>query len=188
MKVIFVPGWHNGAVDMLSPKHKMWFRWLKPKLIDMGLEVISDDYPDAWDCKASEWLPYLKKLGADEDSILIGHSTGAVAAMRFAESNCIYGSVLVGGYYTDLGDPDEKVSGYFDKPWRWQDIKANQKWVIQFHSTDDPWISNGEAHMVHKMLNTELHEFHDRGHFGVDRACEEFPELLEALKKKLEYK
>lgn len=185
MKVIFVPGWHNGAIEMLSQKHKMWFGWLKPKLEELGFEVISDDYPDAWDCKASEWLPFLKNLGANEDTILIGHSTGAIASMRYAENNKIFGTVLVGSYYTDLDDPDEKVSGYFDKPWKHEKIKANQNWIIQFHSTDDPWISKEEAHGVHDMLSTELHEFNDRGHFGVDRPYEEFPELLSAIKEKL---
>lgn len=34
-------------------------------------------------------------------------------------------------------------------------------------------------------LNTELYEFKDRGHFGVDKPNEKFPELLEILKKKL---
>lgn len=185
IKIIFVPGYHNAGVDILSPKHKMWYSWLKNKLEELEVEVIAKDYPDAYLCRATYWLPYIKKLGADEHSILIGHSTGAIAAMRFAESNKILGSVLVGSYYTDLGDPEEKEGGYFDAPWQWEKIKNNQKWILQFHSTDDPWIPNEEAHMVHEKLSTELHEFHDRGHFGADRPYLEFPELFLALKNKL---
>ncbi|HSX27374.1 MAG TPA: alpha/beta hydrolase [Patescibacteria group bacterium] len=185
IKVIFVPGYHNGAIDMLAPKKRMWFAWLKSKLEAEGIEVIAKDYPDAWICRASEWLPYLKKLGADENTILIGHSTGAVAAMRYGENNKLLGTVLVGGYYTDLGEPEEKQAGYFDEPWQWGKIKQNQQWIIQFHSTDDPFIPDEEAHHVHEMLKTELHEFHDRGHFGGDRTSLEFPELLEALISKL---
>lgn len=184
-KVIFVPGYHDGGIDMLSPKHQMWFAWLKQELEKLGVSVVAKDYPDAYLCRAEFWLPYIKELGADENTVLIGHSTGAIASMRFAEENKILGTVLVGSYYTDLGDPEEHASGYFDKPWQWEKIKENQKWIIQFHSTDDPWISKEEAHMVHDMLNTELHEFQDKGHFGVDRPYVEFPELLEALKKKL---
>jgi len=116
---------------------------------------------------------------------LVGHSTGAIAAMRFAENNNLLGSILVGGYYTDLNNDDEKASGYFDQPWLWEKIKQNQKWIIQFHSTDDPWISDKEAHMVHDMLDTKLYEFSDRGHFGVDRPYEEFPELLNVLLDKI---
>jgi predicted alpha/beta hydrolase family esterase len=185
MKVIFVPGYHDCGKDMLSPKQHMWFAWLKEELEKLHIEVVAKDYPDAWLCRASYWLPYIKELGADEQTILVGHSTGAIASMRFAEEHKILGSVLVGSYYTDLGDPEEKAGGYFDTPWEWEKIKNNQKWIIQFHSTDDPWISSEEAHMVHDMLNSELHEFHDKGHFGVDKPYEKFPELLDAIKQKI---
>lgn len=185
-KIVFIPGWHDGGKDMLSPKHKMWFAWLKEELNKLGIKVIAEDYPDPWLCRSEYWLPFIKSLGVDEETILVGHSTGAIAAMRFAENNKIMGSILVGSYYTDLGDPDEHASGYFDEPWQWDKIKNNQQWIVQFHSTDDPWISSEEAHMVHKKLNTDLHEFKDRGHFGVDQPYDKFPELLEVLKEKLQ--
>lgn len=176
-----MPGWHDCGKDMLSDKHQMWFAWMKIKLEAAGVDVIAQDYPDSYLCRSEYWLPYIKELGADEKTILVGHSTGAIAAMRFAENNKILGSVLVGSYYTDLEDADEKASGYFDNPWLWDSIKNNQGWIAQFHSTDDPWISNQEAYMIHDMLRTELHEFNDRGHFGVDRPYKEFPELLDLL-------
>lgn len=185
IKTIFIPGYHNAGIDMLSPKHEVWYSWLKKELEKLGIEVIARDYPDAYLCRAKYWLPFIKKLGADQSTILIGHSTGAIAAMKFAETNKILGSVLVGSYYTDLDDPEEKAAGYFDSPWQWEKIRNNQKWIIQFHSTDDPWVSNDEAHIVHKKLSTELHEFHDQGHFGGDRPYLEFPELLEVLKQKM---
>ena len=47
-------------------------------------------------CTAADiWLPDLEELGADERTILIGHSSGAVAAMRYAESHRVLGSILV---------------------------------------------------------------------------------------------
>lgn len=184
-KIIFIPGYHDSGKDMLSDAHKMWYKWLKVELEKNGIKVIADDFPDSWLCRAKYWLPFIKNLGADENTILVGHSTGALASMRFAEENKILGSVLVGSYYTDLGDPEERASGYFDSPWQWKKIRANQQWIAQFHSTDDPWIPKKEADMVHHMLSTELHEFTDKGHFGVDRPYEKFPELLDLLKEKL---
>ena len=100
--------------------------------------------------------------------------------MRYAEQYRVYGSVLVGVYYTDLGDANEKASGYFDKPWDWERIKANQNWIIQFASTDDPYISIAEAHFVRDRLNTDYHEFTNRGHFMIP----EFPELVEVVRWK----
>lgn len=116
---------------------------------------------------------------------MIGHSSGAIAAMRFAESNKILGSVLVGGYYTDLGIEEEKQAGYFNRPWDWEKIKSNQKWITQFNSTDDPWIPIEEARFIHEKLNTDYFEYTDKGHFGGDYLKLEFPEIVDYIKKKL---
>lgn len=106
--------------------------------------------------------------------------------MRFAENNKIYGSVLVGACYTDLGEMSERVSGYYDHPWNWEKIKENQKWIVQFASTNDPYIPIEEARYIHKSLETEYNEFTDQGHFGGDYFKEEFPEIVEVIKSKLE--
>lgn len=163
-----------------------WFPWLKAELQKLGVECLNPDFPDAQLARAKIWLPYLKdELKADANTILVGHSSGAIAAMRYAESNPVYGSVLVGAYYTDLGYDDEKQSGYFDNPWQWGQIKTNQQFIIQFASTDDPYISVEESHYLRDKLSPEYHEFTDQGHFGEDGSKLEFPELLAALKQHL---
>lgn len=180
IKIIFIPG--NGGGTPLDN----WFPYVKSRLEKLGVEVIAQDFPDSVLARAEHWLPFIKKLGADENTILIGHSSGAVAAMRFAEEHRILGSVLVGGYYTDLGLDDEKQSGYFSKPWDWEKIKNNQKWLIQFNSKDDPWISVEEARFIHKSLGAEYYEYDHEGHFGSgDKPYLEFPKLVEVVKSKL---
>ena len=176
---MFIPG--NGGG---TPRDN-WFPYLKTGLHELGVKVIEKDFPDNQLAREKFWIPFLENLGLDESSILIGHSTGAIAAMRFAEKNKILGSVLVGGYYTDLGDEGEKESGYFDRPWNWESIKRNQKWIMQFNSTDDPWIPIAEARFLHKKLDTQYFEFTDQGHFGYDNLKKTFPELLKALSSKL---
>lgn len=132
------------------------------------------------------WLPFLKdELKADKDTIIIGHSSGAVAAMRFAETNKIYGSILIGACYTDLKDEDEKISGYYNTPWNWEFIKNNQNWIVQFASTDDPYIPIEEARFIHEKLDTEYYEFTDQGHFSWENNKKEFPEIIKIMKEKL---
>src|SRR6185437_16522502 len=92
----------------------------------LGLKVLDPQYPDPTLARAKFWLPFIKSLGADEGTILIGHSSGAEAAMRFAQDYKIFGSVLVSACYTDLGIEEEKLSGYYDTPWQWEKIKNNQ--------------------------------------------------------------
>lgn len=181
VKVIMIHG-NGGGNGSLH-----WFPWVKQELEKLGIEVLSPDFPDPIEAKSSVWLPFIESLGADESTILIGHSSGALAAMRYAEDHNILGSVLVGAAHTDLGEESERISGYFDTPWQWDKIKQNQKWIIQFHSTDDPYIPIEEARLIHEKLDTKYQEFTDQGHFGnFDHAKMEFPELLKAIQDKLE--
>ena len=111
----------------------------------------------------------------------MGHSSGAVAAMRFAQEHKIAGSVLVAAYHTDLGMETEKKSGYFDEAWNWKSIKRNQNWTVLFASQDDPWIPVDQPRYIHEQLNCEYHEFGNQGYFGGDYDKATFPELSRAI-------
>jgi predicted alpha/beta hydrolase family esterase len=178
LKAIFIPG--NGGG---SPKDH-WFPYLKRELQQLGLEVIDREYPDNVLAREAYWLPFLQdELHADEHSILVGYSSGAIAAMRYAETHRVLGTVLISAYHTDLGLDDERFSGYFDRPWNWAAIRKNQSWILQFASLDDSLIAINEPRFVHQQLNTEYHEFTDQGHFNFNKY--EFPELLRAIQSKL---
>lgn len=160
MKVVIIHG--NGGCTANS----VWIPWLKAELEKKKIKVMAHTMPDNYEAKASQWLPYMKDvLQCDANTIVIGHSSGAVAAMRYAEQNKLLGSVLVGACYTDLGFESEKISGYYDAPWQWDAMKKNQQWVIQLSSSDDPYIPIHEARHIHKNLDSEYHEFDDQGHF-----------------------
>jgi len=149
-------------------------------------EVLNPTMPDNEEAKSSIWLPYLEnELKADENTIIVGWSSGAVAAMRYAETHKLLGSVLIGACYTDTGDEVEKISGYYDAPWQWNTIKANQKWIAQFASTDDPVIPIEESRFVHEKLGTEYQEYTDKKHFGWPDDMPTFPELLELIVRKV---
>ena len=178
IKVIIIHGNGGGSKD------DNWQPWLTRELEKHGVKVVNETFPDAERARAEFWLPYLEKLGADENTILVGGSSGAVAAMRYAENHQLLGSFLIGVYYTDLGMEDEKQSGYFDKPWQWDNIKNNQKFVVQFAGLKDPWVPIDEARFVHENLDTEYYEEADHGHFAEDEGLTEFPELLEKILEK----
>lgn len=177
IKAIIVPG--NGGDSYMS----RWRPYVKAELEKLGISVTNVDFPDPILASMNVWLPFLKELGADEQTILIGHSSGAEAAMRYAENNKLLGTVLVSACHTDLGLDNEKEAGYYDAPWQWDKIKNNQQWIVQFHSTDDPFIVPEEARFVHDKLGSEYYEFTDRGHFEHNQ--NEFPELIATIKSKL---
>jgi predicted alpha/beta hydrolase family esterase len=173
-KVIFLPG--NGGDGNTSYG---WFPYVKSELEKLGYEVINPIFPDGELARNIYWLTFLETLNPDENTILIGHSSGAVAIMRYTEYHKILGSVLVAPCYTDLGLENEKLSGYYNLSWNWEKIKNNQKWIIQFSSTDDPFIPIDEARYINNKLGTKYFEL-NQGHFMGDT----LPELIEAIKSK----
>ncbi|MCH7492283.1 alpha/beta hydrolase [Patescibacteria group bacterium] len=178
IKVILI---HGNNTTRWSYK---WMPWVKKELEKLELEVIGETFPDSILAREKYWIPFLKeRLHADQNTILIGHSSGADAAMRYAENNKLLGTILVSPAYTDLNDDLEKQSGYFNRPWQWDKIKANQKWIIQFGSQDDPYIPLKEFRHIHKMLDTQYFEFADRGHFMENQ--DTFPEIIKVIKEKL---
>jgi len=63
-----------------------WYNWLKKSLEKEGVQVSMQDMPDPYEAKQTIWLPFMRDvLKADEQSIIVGHSSGAEAAMRYAE-------------------------------------------------------------------------------------------------------
>ena len=174
-RVILIHG--NGGGNA----YDCWLPRVAHDLRDLGFEVSNESFPDPVKARAKYWLPYIESLTTNEDTIIVGHSSGAVAAMRYAETHKILGSVLVGACYTDLGEASERVSGYYNAPWDWEAIKANQRWILQFASPDDPYIPISEARFIQKQLGTKYFELAKRGHFQDNS----FSELIKALRKQL---
>ncbi|MCH7568107.1 MAG: alpha/beta hydrolase [Nanoarchaeota archaeon] len=180
MKAMIIPG--NGNTDI----SENWFPYVKEELEKIGINVIAENMPDPDLARKEYWLSFIeKKLGRDEEAILVGHSSGTVAILRYLETHKIKGAILVGSYYTHLGDEKEKESGYFDTEWQWNKIKENSDWIVIFASTDDPYIPIKEARYIRDKLDAEYYEYDDEGHFGSDVNKLKFPEIIQIISSKL---
>jgi len=134
--------------------------------------------------------------GADpKNVILVGHSSGAQAALRYAELYEVHGIVLVSATYSDLGDAHERASGYYPQPnskkqnnngknggesnpYLFDKMKDNCKNWHQFHSDDDPFIPLHEAEKIRDGLGISetYHMLPGRSHY-----FEYSPEVLDAV-------
>eukprot|EP01121_Diplochlamys_sp_Union-15-3_P003140 TRINITY_DN12994_c0_g1_i1.p1 TRINITY_DN12994_c0_g1~~TRINITY_DN12994_c0_g1_i1.p1 ORF type:complete len:191 (-),score=24.36 TRINITY_DN12994_c0_g1_i1:7-579(-) len=177
-KVIIISGIGCKKVEKCN-----WYAWLKKELEKSlpKFEIILPQMPDYKKARESLWLPFIKDIGIDETTILIGHSSGSVAIMRLLEHNKVRGAVLVSACHTDLGDEVERESGYYSRSWEWDTMKKNAQWIIQFASDTDPFIPLSEMLHVAKNLDADYYEYPNRGHF----LSKKFPELLDILSKKL---
>jgi hypothetical protein len=59
------------------------------------------------------------------------------ATASFLETHKVRGAIIVSAYHSDLGDRQERESGYFGRPWLWDEIAANAGFLVQYHSVDD---------------------------------------------------
>ena len=90
-----------GAKQVILPiclfKHgRLWhtvtphprYGWLDQKLNQLpDFSCRLENMPDPVTASKSVWLPFMKdQLGVDEETIVIGHSSGACAAVRYAEN------------------------------------------------------------------------------------------------------
>ena len=164
-----------------------WFSYIAEKLEKLGLDVIAKDMPDPDLAREEFWLPFIEQqTKKDEDLILIGHSSGAVAVLRYLETHKCRLAILVGVCHTDLGSEHEARSGYFSKEWRWNTIKNNADKIIIFASRDDPYIPIIEPVFIKEKLDAEYHEYKDEGHFGGDKGKIIFPEIITLIRKFLD--
>lgn len=175
-RVVIVPG--NGCVDVYECN---WYSELRDNLISLGIfsDVVLHEMPDPYEAKEEIWIPFMKNnLLIDENTIVIGHSSGSVATMRFLEREKIIGCVLIAACYTDLGEESERISNYYNRPWHWDLIQSNCKWIVQWHSEDDHLIPISEAIFVSNNLHSEFTRFHNRSHFFSYDDVREIPDIL----------
>lgn len=175
-KIIFIHG--NGSMRWSFG----WAPWLKEEIDQLGFNTIFETFPDSIFARKKYWIPFLKDhVKADENTVLVGWSSGAVASMRFAEENKILGSILVAPCYTDLGSEDEKISGWYDDPWKWDCIKNNQKFISLIYSKNDELIPIEEfEHIKENLQPDQIYEFEDKGHFIRE---EKMLEIIDSIKK-----
>lgn len=185
MKFVFLSG-----NNFISWDKYLWIKNLKDDLVGLvgdDDEVIFETMPDSILGRREYWFKFMDKIGVDSETVLIGFSTGAVCALRWAELNSVFGLVLISPCYTDTNCPIVRKSGYFDDVWKWGRICENVKFSLVFSSLNDEFISQDEFDVVCEKLDVgdfESFKFESLGHFN-SNDFERLPFLVESLVKKL---
>jgi len=180
MRFIILPG--NGCTNVLRSN---WYGWLAAELEARSVEINIQDMPDPYVARESEWIPFIhNNLKVDEETIVIGHSSGACCAMRLLEKTPVFGVILVSAAHTDLGDENERASGYFNRPWDWAAMRKNARGFLhQFHSEDDPLIPVAEArHIARQLRAAGEGEGEGEGGGGDASQCRLSPYMYEELR------
>jgi len=186
-KVIIVPG--NGCSSI---KHSNWYGWLHNELSKINnIDSICENFPDPIHARRENWLPFINSFDngekdSESNTILVGHSSGAQASLRYAETHNLRGVILVSATYSDLGDAHERASNYYPSEdglsnlYDFEAMRRNCKYWKQFHSDNDPFIPLREAEQIRDGLGLKESEYcvlPRRSHF-FDYP---FPEVLQAV-------
>jgi predicted alpha/beta hydrolase family esterase len=112
-RIVIIPG-----MGCTPVRRSNWYAWLENELQKRNFNVILKQMPDPYGARESRWLPFIREtLKVDQNTILIGHSSGCQAIMRLIETDKVHGVILVAACHTDLENDAERASEYYNRPW-----------------------------------------------------------------------
>lgn len=161
-----------------------WFPWLKNELEQKDYMVWVPDLPHAEKPNITRYNTFLfanKDWDFNQDSVLIGHSSGAVAILGLLHAlpgdTIVNTCILVGSFKDDLGW--ESLTELFHKPFDFESIKLRSKKFIFIHSDNDPYCPLEHAEYLSNQLEGELLVLKGQGYFS--GADVKMPTILEKL-------
>ncbi len=168
-----------------------WFPWLKKELEALEYQVWVPDLPGANEPNIQRYNEFLMKnkpFELAEETILVGHSSGAVAILglleALPENSKIHGAFLVGAFKDNLARPD--LTPLFKKPLDFEAIKSRSGVFVFVHSDDDPYCPLDHAKFLSEKVGGRLVIIPGQKHFSISTSGQEynqFPKLLELIKQ-----
>jgi uncharacterized protein len=168
-----------------------WFPWLTTALHKYG-KVFSPVFPTPDGQSLKTWLEVAAKTLAGiglGNTILIGHSSGAILVLRMAErTKHPYRAVFsICPFERDLGLPDyDPLNTSFVHPeFNWQAVKHGAKKITCFAGDDDPYVPFAATKAVADQSGAELITVKKGGHLNAESGYSKFPLLLEKITQEL---
>lgn len=159
-----------------------WFPWLKTQLTDSGYEVWCPDLPEADYPSTERYNKFIfenNQFQFDNETILIGHSSGAVAILGLLEAlpatSTVQACYLVGSFRNDLGW--DSLKQLFVKPFDFEKIKATSRLWYFLHSDNDPYCPLEQAKYLHGQLGGDLVVLPGQKHFSIGTAGDQYKQF-----------
>jgi leucyl-tRNA synthetase len=140
-----------------------FFPWLMQKLQSNGSNVYLPDLPNTDKPDAKEQADYvLKNASFDEDTVLLGHSYGAVTALRIAEQlkQPIKKLVLVAAFaQPGFVDGERNFESTTDWNFDFEKIKQNAEEIIILRDLSDEVVPSERADYLVEKLGCRIVDF-----------------------------
>ena len=173
-----------------------FFLWLKNELGEKGIWNYFPDMPNTDEPRIGEWIEFLKKniKEIDGDTILIGHSIGCQAVLRFLETLPVgikVKKVILVAPWLKLDEQKIKSEGEgvweIAKPWietpiNWKKIKSHCSAFVCIFSDNDQYVSLDTKEIFRSKLNAKVVILKNRYHFDEGHGIKKLPEILKYIK------
>ncbi len=168
-----------------DPSQK-WYPWLAEELGRNRIKCLMPTLPAAKDPKLDEWVNVLEKTEPDNETILVGHSRGGVAILRYLENaperlsvNKVI-LVAVNSGREEVSNKAENNNGFFTEAgYDFAKIRSHCDDFVVLHSEDDEWVPFAAGKENAEGLRAKFLQFKDRGHFG--KKVDSIPEVLDEI-------
>lgn len=170
-----------------------WFPWLKNSLEEKGYKVWSPNLPNSDTPILRDWLDIIfsnKDWEFNEESIIVGHSSGATLILRILENLPkdikIDKAILVAGF-VDKGSLPQFYQYKVDllnTPFDWDKIKNSCNNFYFIASDNDPYDCGlRHSKKMQEKLGGKLILKKGEGHFNLEvgEKYRQFPEILDYI-------
>lgn len=164
-----------------------WFKWLKAELEQKGIAVWLPQLPDAQQPSLRKWQQFVTEecpFPINEETLIIGHSSGAILALVLAENNMEkIGAIVDVSVFHDNSLQWQPNDQLFDVQFDWAAMRQGVGELLFIHSDNDPYVPLDQAQYVANSTGGEMIVIPGEGHFNLERSDEykKFPRLLEIL-------
>jgi predicted alpha/beta hydrolase family esterase len=183
-RIVIVHGWE------FTPESN-WYPWLKQELEKKGFVVAVPAMPDTEKPRIDAWVKALAKaVGTpDANTILVGHSIGCQAILRYLQAiqGKVSGVVLVAPWFT-LTPEAVPTAAYraIAKPWietQIDFVKARRAAgaIVALFSDNDPYVTQENQRVVKEKLGAKIILDKGKGHFSADEGVTELQSALQAV-------
>ena len=180
MKALIIHGYGGEPMGGFRP-------WLKRELEAKGFAVSVPAMPNPDAPKVGEWVAKIAGAVGDsgEGCILVGHSLGCIAILRYLEraKKKVAGAVMIAGFAGKLGGEFSILDNFFAPPLDAARVKRMCPKIVAIFSDNDPYVPLSQEKVFREKLGAKTLVLHARGHFSSSEGTTKLPEALDAILK-----
>jgi predicted alpha/beta hydrolase family esterase len=157
-KILILHGWNA------TPENH-WFTKARDQWQKEGWQVEVPALPGNYFPQKEEWLKIIEKYEPDENWILLGHSLGGVAILRYLEkaSKKIKQAILIATPYDAM--KFGALQNFFDGGFDWEKIKANCPKFDLVYQDEDLAVPVEHGQKYAQALGGKIHILPGYNHF-----------------------